>query len=714
MSNFALSEFAPTGSPALPAPGEGGLDQEWTRIALCLEEVLRDQGWIGANRDIIEVLPLQPKADKALELRNAAARLGFQGRLLRRGAFDAREVDRFARNDDGRITPLLSLPAGGGAAVLRPGTDGWPLPLLRDGGQLLAFERAEPAVVDGERASWFRKQLHASLPLMSKALLLTLFANLMALASPLFVMGVYDKVIAAESTRMLAFLGAGAVAAAGFEYALRRMRARVLCHASLRLGYVVGNSVFGRLLGLPSILTERAGVSSQLSRVKDIDRVRDLLGGTLGQAAMDLPFALVFLVAIAVIGGWLAVIPVAAIAVFGTLAYLGNAHLRQQTTLNAQANAKRQVVLLEMIDRMRAIRATGSGALWLERFQSLVVRSARATQRYAHSSFVLSTTSQSLGTLAALATLLAGIAEVFSQAMTTGGLIACMMMVWRLLGPVQNAFNASTRLGQLQASMQQVDGLMRTPVERTNIPHPGASAPIQGKVTFNRVTFRYGRETDPILANLSFQAVPGEILAVLGRNGGGKSTILKLVAGLYTAQGGNIRIDDRDIRQFDPIHLRRSVAYVSQVPHFFHGTLLDNLRMAAPEADGIEIIEALEKAGALDTVTMLKDGLQTRFDNRTLPLPSGLMARLSLARAYLRNAPIVLLDEPATGFDFEGEFAFIDALEHLRDRKAAVILITHRRRYIGIADKVLILENGASRYFGSADKVKDHIPKGMM
>lgn len=706
-------DAVPGGDGSSPPSDQMGFDAEWMELAGRLGEILRDEGWIGTHRDIVEVLAQEPKADKALELRNAASRLGFAARMLQRGRFDGRDLDRLARNQDGHLAAVMRLFPRGGVEILRRTASGWPTTRLDEGGTLLVFERTDFFQEDA-RASWMGRQIRASFRVVAKAVFLTLFANLMALANPFFVMTVYDKVIAGESTRMLVFLVIGAVLAAGFETAARRLRSRIMCHASLRLGYVVGNSVLGRLLGLPCLLTERAGTSAQLARVKDIDRIRDLLSGPLEQAILDLPFGLLFLVAMALIGGWLALIPLAAMAAFGVLATVGNAYLRRQTTLTAQANAKRQVIALEMIDRMRAIRATGAAELWLDRFQSAVQRSARSAQDNALASFVLTTMSQSLGTVAALCTLLAGIVAVFSQSMSTGALIACMMMVWRLLGPVQNAFTASTRLGQMHASMAQIDNLMKTPPERVNIPHPGASAQIKGKITFNHVTFRYGRETDPILGNLSFQALPGEILAVLGRNGGGKSTVLKLVAGLYTAQGGNIRIDDRDIRQFDPIHLRRSIAYVSQTPQFFHGTLLDNLRMAAPEATGIEIIEALDKAGALDTVTSLKDGLQSVFDSRTLPLPAGLMARLSLARAYLRDAPIVLLDEPATGFDFEGEFAFIDALEYLRKRATTVILVTHRRRYIGIADKVLILENGTSRYFGSAEKVKDRIPKGMM
>ncbi|KPF87323.1 hypothetical protein IP70_03825 [alpha proteobacterium AAP38] len=161
------------------------------------------------------------------------------------------------------------------------------------------------------------------------------------------------------------------------------------------------------------------------------------------------------------------------------------------------------------------------------------------------------------------------------------------------------------------------------------------------------------------------------------------------------------------------MQLRRSIAFVTQVPQFFQGTLADNLRLAAPTASDNELMDALDRAGALEAVRRLKDGLQTRFDLHEKPLPTAVLARLSLARAYLRRAPLVLLDEPISGFDFEGEFAFMSAIETLR-QQATVFFVTHRRNHLGIADKVLILEHGTTRYFGTADKVRDRIPRGMI
>ncbi|WP_179166322.1 peptidase domain-containing ABC transporter [Azospirillum agricola] len=406
-------------------------------------------------------------------------------------------------------------------------------------------------------------------------------------------------------------------------------------------------------------------------------------------------------------------VPIMAVLVYLAAALIGKALTRSRVTAAATAGVRRQELLLEIVERMAAIRSMGASAIWAARYDALAARMAEANFRNAQASNTLATFSQSLATLSGLATLGFGIELVLTGVLTTGVLIGTMMLVWRTLGPLQNAFLASTRFGQLRASLRQVETLMATQPERSEAVRTERGPDIRGQVTFSHVTFRYGREAEPVLANLSFDVAAGEVIGVVGRNGGGKSTLLKLVAGLYGPQGGSVRIDGRDIRQFDPMALRRSIAFVPQVPQFFDGSLAENLRLVAPTADEAALRNALDQVGALEAVEDLPDGLNTRFDARNVPLPAGLLARLSLARTYLRDAPIVLLDEPAANVDFEGEFAFTSTVDAFRGR-STVFFVTHRRGHLAMADKVLIIENGTTRYFGTADKVRDRIPKGMI
>lgn len=706
--------------PEFAQPGDA------VRPVTALVAVLRATGWQGSPQDVREAMPVGEEPLSFAELCDTLARLGYGARIVhktrRNGRLDEALLTRLAPQRDGRPLPLLAL-TGAGAGVLQAEGRLWSL-RRPDGSahpvsaapkaEALAVVRVEALTAPAPAPSWLRTQMRASFGLMAPALVLTVAANLAALASPIFTMAVYDRVIASGSVDSLAYLAMGALGAAAFEAATRSARGRIMAHVGLRLGYGVGNRVFAKLLDLPAATTERLNVSSQVARVKDIDRVRELFAGTLEQTLMDLPFALMFIAAIGILGGWIAVVPAIAVLLFAAAAPLGNAVLRARAAAAARAGARRQAVMLELTERMRAIRAGGNGMLWLERVRSASEAAAKAGEAHSRASFAMATLGQVLTSGAGLAALVWGVHLVLAGALTTGGLIACMMLVWRLLGPVQMAFVSSTRLGQIAASIRQIDNLMRNPDERETAPAVLPLRVTRGDIAFSRVTFRYGRESEPTLGNLAFQADPGEVVAILGKNGGGKSTVLKLLSGLYTPQGGTIRIDGRDMRQYSPAELRRAITYVPQVPQFFHGTLLENLQMLAPDATYPDILQALESASALEAVMGLPDGLETRFDSVSSPLPAGLMMRLTLARLYLRSSPIVLLDEPATGLDMEGEFSFIGALAHLRNRGATVFMVTHRRQYLAVADKVLVLEGGTARYFGTAEKVRDRIPRGMI
>ncbi|MFV3130965.1 peptidase domain-containing ABC transporter [Niveispirillum sp. KHB5.9] len=691
--------------------------------------LLRHLGWPVTPRQVLEALPPAPGPDAATDLRDVLGRLGFSAMVQAGDRFSLKTLERLYEMRRDRRLPLMYLPAAGGGAPLLVEPRDHHLTVIRpqEGGTAYRTEQREgleagfvivlaPPVtgaMGGDKQPWLRSRLGEGMPLVMVSMLLTLLANILALANPLFVMQVYDKVIAANQPDLLVMLGIGAIGAGAMELAVRRARSRTMGHAGARLGYLVGNAVLGRLLNLPSSMTERVSIAAQLARVRDIDRVRDLLTGPLAQACMDLPFMFLFIAAIFVMGGWLGLVPLVAVGIYALVAVIANAIIQRRVTRSAMANARRQELALEIIERMKAIRILGDLDIWRQRYENVVREAATANLSHSQGAATVATVSVMMGTLTALATLLTGIHFVMEGTLTTGGLIASMMLIWRMLGPLQAAFTASARLTQIRSSMKQIETLMATAPERSEAARPNRGGEIEGRVTFSRVTFRYGRESEPVLGNISFEVAPREVIALVGRCGGGKSTLLKLVSGLYTAQGGSVRIDGRDIRQFDPVQLRRSIAFVTQVPQFFQGTLADNLRLAAPTASDNELMDALDRAGALDAVRRLKGGLETRFDLHEKPLPTAVQARLSLARAYLRNAPLVLLDEPISGFDFEGEFAFMSAIEALR-QQATVFFATHRRSHLGIADKVLILENGTTRYFGTADKVRDRIPKGMI
>lgn len=302
---------------------------------------------------------------------------------------------------------------------------------------------------------------------------------------------------------------------------------------------------------------------------------------------------------------------------------------------------------------------------------------------------------------AAAATIGFGVQLVWSGDMSTGALVATMILVWRVLTPFYGLCTMIPRLEQLRNSILQVNKLMDLDTEAMEA-HGAARLPaLRGRVGFTNATLRYGEDADPVFSELSFEANPGELVVITGDNGAGKTSLLKLVKGLYQAAGGSVQIDGFDIRQLDAPDLRRQIAYVPQAPDFFYGTILDNLRLSNGLADTAAVEAALLQADAWQEVLALPNGLETligRQGERSLPL--ALTTKLSLARAYLNPAPLLLIDElPNVLLSGRTGKNLRDYLVDIHGRRT-VLLVTYRDDFMALADRVVILRRDEAPWVG--------------
>ncbi len=288
--------------------------------------------------------------------------------------------------------------------------------------------------------------------------------------------------------------------------------------------------------------------------------------------------------------------------------------------------------------------------------------------------------------------------------MSIGALIAVMALVWRVLSPIQSLFLSYTKLGQILQTIGQINQLMKLPVERDTSKSALLMPEIKGRIAFDRVSFRYGPDQDPALLGVSFDIAPGELVAITGTTGAGKSTVLKLITGMYRPQGGTLSLDDTDIRQINPMDLRRSIAYVPQQPKLFFGSIAQNIQLANMLASDDEIRVAAKKAGVLDAILAMPDGFNTRVgDNTVNQLPPGILQGLCMARAHVRGAPIILLDEPGASLDYDADANFMQQLEQIKG-KHTIIMVSHRPSHIRLADAALIIDYGAVRFHGNPDE----------
>ena len=686
--------------------------------AACMMPLLDALQWRGSPRDVAEALPHFANSLDLVDLRNVLVTLGFESHY-ERTSLD--EVDI-------RLLPCLYIQDNGNAYVLRSYEDSkyiafdgarnrdCEIESQRTKGKAYYFtytgtEEANSALQTNE--SWFAALIKRFRKTVYSLLALTFVLNLVALAVPLFIMVVYDKVIGAHSIETLPSLAAGILVALLSDIILRLARARVIGGVAGRLDYILGAEAFKQVLSLPPAATERSTVGSQVSRLKEFESVRDFFTGPLVSVVLELPFVVMFLAVIAALGGTIALIPLLMIGAFALVGWLLMPRMRESVASSGRARSDRQGFLVETLGNLRTVKAAAAERIWCDRFRAMSARAVTANYETSKRSVWLQTSAHVLMTLAGIAVLGFGTLKVLAGAMTVGGLIATMALVWRVLSPLQAGFLAFSRLEQVKQSIRHINQLMKLRPETQIGKSSLLGRSFGGRVMFDRVSFRYTPDTDPALLGASFAAKPGELVAILGQSGAGKSTLLKLAAGLYNPQAGAVTIDGLDIRQIDPVEMRRAIAYVPQSSSLFYGTIAQNLRLSLPTASDEQLAEAAAEAGLLHSILDLPEGFETRIGNRTqTQLPFGFAQRLIIARALLRKASIMLLDEPATNLDEGGDQVLMDLLERLKGR-STILMGSHRPSHIRLADKAVVLEQGMVQFVGAPEEAISFIQSTM-
>ncbi|MFC3127678.1 peptidase domain-containing ABC transporter [Pseudoroseomonas globiformis] len=664
-------------------------------LTRCLSAMLWLLDWSGGADDLLATLPhAKPRID-VTDLRNTLSIIGYPTvvRRLRQNALDTRRLPAILLRPKGPACVLYCNEYGqllcfdGATGLVTPGS-----PATMSGTLLLLSDVPQPQA--GGRQNWFSgvaRRFQGDLPAL---LGISGLMALLGLSVPAFTMAVFDTVIAGRSPGTLTMLVMGVVGAVLLEAVFRATRQRALLRIGERLDRLVSCAVFTQLMSLPTALVERAGTASQVSRLRDFAAIREFLTGSFAVALLDLPFTLLVIALMIGFGGWIALVPMGTALGFVLLFLATRSRMRRAIAQGARATQTRDALAVEALEAVRTLKLTGAEQRWIERYASASAAAAMASAEVSALTGSVLVASQALVTLSGLAAIVTGVLSVFAGAMTAGALIAGMMLSWRVLGPMQTGFLMLSRWEQTQASIRQVDSMMALETERPSPLEARMAPPERGAILFHRVTLRYLQQSEPVLAGASFDVKPGEVVAVIGAEGAGKSSLLQLVAGLYRPQGGVVRIDGHDVRAFDPAVLRRSIGWVPQSPELLYGTIAQNLRLAHATASDAELQAAAAEAGVLEAIEALPRGFDTRVgDNRSGRLPRSILLRIALAGALLRDAPILLLDEPVAGLDDACSTAITDVIAHRRGR-CTILMATHRPSHMRLADRVLRLRDG--------------------
>ncbi|MGI9405948.1 MAG: type I secretion system permease/ATPase, partial [Hyphomicrobiaceae bacterium] len=533
--------------------------------------------------------------------------------------------------------------------------------------------------------------------------LAALAINLLGLALPLFVMNVYDRVIPNLAIPTLQALAAGVVLALGFDFLLKQLRAQVLDGTGRRVDMKVASDLFAHALGL-SMAGRPDASGSVANQIREFETVRDFFTSSSIIAVTDLLFIGVFVFVLWLIVGPLAYVPLAAVPIVLVATLLVQFPLGSAVRKAQETAGHRHALLVESLVGVETIKAIGGEPVMQRRWEEAVAGTARANSSTRFWSSLAINFSALVQQSVSVIIIVWGVFLVSDGLITVGGLIAANILSGRVLAPLGNIALTVARGQHALAALSGLNALMRLePEEPATITHGQRAT--AGSVTFNNVAFAYPETKTNALHELSFHVEPGERIGIIGRIGSGKTTLGKLLAGLFDADSGSIQIDGVDIRHISKADLRADVGFISQDPMLFSGTLRDNLLMANRRASEAELDEAMRLAGVDTFVRSHPLGLNLPVGERGMRLSGGQRQAVGIARMLLRQPKIIFFDEPSSSMDVTSEAELIQRLSVGASWNPTIFVSTHRIQFLALTDRLLVLDNGRLVASGPKDEI---------
>ncbi|MEG1855755.1 MAG: type I secretion system permease/ATPase [Acinetobacter sp.] len=532
----------------------------------------------------------------------------------------------------------------------------------------------------------------------------SLMANILALATIIFSMQVYDRVVPSQSIPTLWVLAGGVFIAAIFEFVLRVSRVYLSDIIGKRADLRVSDRVFGHALRIKN--SERSkSTGTFISQIRELEGVRDLVTSTTMGAIADLPFFFLFLVIFAIIGGnlfWVMLIVVPLMILPGILVQKKLAQLAQE---GMRESSIRNAILVEAVQGIEDIKLLRAESRFQNQWNHMNEVSADISMQQRKIVGVLTAWTQKIQGLTYAAVILVGCFAVMDGQMTTGALVACSILSSRMLAPISQITGILGRLQQAKVAKKSLDELMKKSVDQADQVHLVHKEVLNGDYELKNVMFQYTEEDPrPSLAIRQLKIKAGEKIAILGRNGAGKSTLLQILSGMQFPTNGSVHLDGLDISLIDPADVRRDMGLLNQNAHLFYGTIRENLTLGAPLARDEDILKVLKVTGALSFVQEKKEGLDHLVLEGGVGFSGGQRQALLLARLLIRQPNILLLDEPTAAIDDVAEKQLIDHLKGWLSHRTLVVA-THRRAVLELVDRIIVMNDGKVVMDGPRDQV---------
>ena len=657
----------------------------------------------------------------------AAERAGLAARLVKRplGRMTGLELPAVLLLVDGRACVLAAIDRERGEATVLLAETGLgesrlalaELERLYSGHALFARPRFRQDGhlehgVASEQRNWFWGTLFRSWRIYRDVLLASLMINLFGLTGPFFTMIVYDRVIPNLAFETLWVLALGIGTVYGFSLVLRGLRGYFVDEAGKKANLRISAALLEKVLGLRLEVRPKS-IGGFSKNLQQFEAVRDFITSFSITALIDLPFMLLGLAAIWYLGGPIVFIHLTAILIMGLFALAVQAPLKKAVERSFAASAQKNAILVEGLSGIETIKMLRAESQIQRAWEEAVSYIATWSSRSRLFSTSVTHFSDFIMNLTVVGVLIAGVYRISEGQLSQGGIIALMILSRQAIAPMSQVVSLATRFHRAKAALGTLDAIMELPVERPADKSFLHRSECRGRLGFAQVDFQYPGQSGLALRQITLTIEPGEKVAIIGPIGSGKTTLGKLLLGLYEPTGGMVCLDDTDIRQIDPAELRRFIGYVPQDITLFRGTIRENIILGSPEVEDERILRAAELAGVSQFAGKHPKGFDMEIGEQGRGLSGGQRQSVAMARALLHDPPILILDEPSSSMDNRTETRMKTNLKNLLAGKT-LVLITHRGSLLDLVERIIIIDNGAVVADGPRDQVLSAMKSGQI
>lgn len=681
---------------------------------------------IITSRNVLTAgLPLQANQLTLSTFPRAAQRAGLKARVLQRPLEKISALSLPAvvllKNDQAAV--LIGWDEQQRARLLPTETEGGEIVLEREvlaenySGKTIFIQPghefdSQPTATIPRTKSWFKDTLKLSKFLYLDAVVASFIINVIAIATPLFVMNVYDRVVPNQATATLWVLAIGITIAFIFDLILKVLRGICLDLAGKKTDLIVSAALFERLLGMKmKARPNRVGGFTQ--HFQEYQSVRDFLSSLTLTALIDFPFTLLILLVIAIIGGPLAFIPLLCYPIALAANWMMQKPLLAQVEKTYRLSSERQAMLVETLTGLDAIKVNNAQSERQYQWEQIIGQLSRLELKVKSLSYIAVNFTAWIQQISGVLLIVAGVYSIIAGNLSMGGLIACYLLNRRAMMPIGQLCSLITRYQRAKMTKASIDRMMDLEQEVQEGEVPLKRETLSGAIEFRDVSFHYPQNQYMSLNGISLKIEPGEKVGIIGRSGSGKSSLAKLLVGFYQPDNGTILVDGIDARQLDVNDIRHNIGYAPQDIHLFSGTLRDNLLSGAGYIDDETMIRAATLAGVHEFARRHPSGYNMQVGERGMNLSGGQRQAVALARSLLLDPPILLMDEPTSSMDNTSEDLIKKALTPMVSNKT-LLLVTHRASLLTLVDRLIILDNGKIIADGPKESVMNALKKGQI